>query len=237
MVRAKNAEAESRALAEERNKAAARAMQQRQRAIEAHAAAEQDRDHARRSLYVTRMQLVQRAWEGSDVERMASLLSSLRPTADEADLRCWDWYHFWHLCHFKELIGAETLHGYSGDVRALAHSPDGRLLATAYSSGVVSLRDTTTWQEIDSLSNQWATTLAFSPDGAVLALAGQDHEVSFWSLASDKVSSFPNETGLVVAMTYLQNNSETLTCDQSGVVKRWNIETGVPRRSLNSAKP
>lgn len=68
------------------------------------------------------------AWRRGDVKQTHELLTSLEPRSGQDDLRGFDWFHLWKLCHgekwTRKLPGTMT----SGEY-ALACSPDGRLIA------------------------------------------------------------------------------------------------------------
>ncbi|MEU0880596.1 XRE family transcriptional regulator [Lentzea sp. NPDC005914] len=71
-------------------------------------------------------------------------------------------------------------------VRALAMSPDHKLLATADDSGVIALWDTSTWRQTGELRGhtQAVGALEFSPDSSRLASGGRDRAVIVWDLGS-----------------------------------------------------
>jgi WD40 repeat protein len=71
----------------------------------------------------------------------------------------------------------------SGDVRSLAYSPDGALLAIA-GNGVVRLADANTGQVHNTLGGHdgRVAAVAFSPDGRTLATAGADSTVRLWDV-------------------------------------------------------
>src|SRR5262249_27321119 len=54
---------------------------------------------ARRRFYAAQTNLAQQAWEAGHPARALELLESLRPKLDEEDLRGFDWYYLWRLCH------------------------------------------------------------------------------------------------------------------------------------------
>lgn len=69
-------------------------------------------------------------------------------------------------------------------VRALAVSPDRKLLASGDDSGVIVLWDTSTWQQVSELRghSQAVGVLEFSPDSSRLASGGRDRDVVVWDL-------------------------------------------------------
>jgi len=67
---------------------------------------------------------------------------------------------------------------------AATYSPDGRMIATAYDGGMISLVSTANYEEVAQLSGHTVTArdLAFSPDGTLLASAAEDG-IRLWSVS------------------------------------------------------
>src|SRR4051812_41113999 len=81
-----------------------------------------------------------------------------------------------------------VLHGCEGPVRAMAYSPDGRLLAAGGDDMKVRLWDLASGELLFTLSQHtdWVRALAFSPDGQLLASGGWNGKVVFHSGADWK---------------------------------------------------
>ena len=76
-----------------------------------------------------------------------------------------------------------------GEVRSVAFSPDGSLLAGGMLDGGALLWATDGWRQVGRpLARQNASTLEveFSPDGHTLATSRSDHSVALWDVASQK---------------------------------------------------
>ncbi len=137
---------------------------------------QQQRDEARRYWYVGDMNLAQQAWEGADVDRVLRLLNRQRPaggadfkSAATEDLRSFEWYYLWRLCHGARF----TLRGHQSVVHAMAVSPDGRTIASGSGNRdrTVKLWDAATGRELATLQgHKYAIfSVAYTSDGQILA--------------------------------------------------------------------
>ncbi len=143
---------------------------------------------AREALYAARINLIQQAIEGGDIERSLELLNSLRPDPDQEDLRGFEWFHLWRLCHEDRL----ALREFTEDVRAAVYSPDGKLLVTPHGTEV-KLWDAATGEPAGRLpaGRSPIRAVAFSPDGRLLAVVGGNRaekpgvrgEIKLWDVA------------------------------------------------------
>src|SRR5690606_5229072 len=100
-------------------------------AISARKLAESQRDVARQNIYFARMSIARQAWDAGNVAHCLNTLDLLKPQTGESDLRGFEFYHLWRMCHQN----SETLVGHEGPVIGSALSDDGSRLVSAGADG------------------------------------------------------------------------------------------------------
>ena len=110
------------------------------------------------------MNLAQHAWEAGSIERVLELLEQHRPKAGESDLRGFEWYYLYRLCH-AELL---TL---KGRWRQRGLQPGRQTPGQRSGTDTVKVWDAQTGQELLVLKGTDGRSVAFSPDGKRLASA------------------------------------------------------------------
>lgn len=77
----------------------------------------------------------------------------------------------------------------AGTPLSVAFSPDGKIMASSHSNGMIVFWDTTTYKPISNLSlgeSSDANSIDFSPDGKILASGNDDHTIILWDIATLK---------------------------------------------------
>ena len=130
------------------------------------------------------------------------------------------------------LTGQEQLilPGDPGDYgHTVAFSPDGTLLATAFSTKVI-VWDAFTGQKRFSLPGVLAGTISrisFSPDGKRLAVANMDGVPKVWDLSTrTEVFALIGHEQLCEGIAYSPDGRKLATGDMAGVIKIWDAKSG-----------
>jgi len=158
------------------------------KADQANASLRVSHEEMRQTVYATRSNLAQAAWDAADVGRLRSLLDLLRPAPGEPDLRGWEWRYFWQLGHEDRL----ALRAQEDSFADVAFSPDGRTLAGLEGKGRIQLWDRHTGElrRTTGVTSQGRRAdlgsgvgaLAFSPDGRSLAGPGPDASLVLYAV-------------------------------------------------------
>ncbi len=84
----------------------------------------QQKDAQRRTAYIGQMNLIQKAWDLNQLDRIRELLNAMRPGPEESDERGPEWY-FWQ----RRIHPEEDAVKVSASFRSSTFSPDARLMA------------------------------------------------------------------------------------------------------------
>ncbi len=129
--------------------------------------------------YASAMQLAQREWELGNVPRVRTVLNSLKPAANQDELRAFEWSYLRRQCDDppETLKFPDSLlrHPYFGQVERLEISPDGaRLLAVT--SGNLLAWEIPGGRAVSLLKNSSRAIIdaRFSPDGKWLGVLAVD---------------------------------------------------------------
>jgi WD40 repeat protein/tRNA A-37 threonylcarbamoyl transferase component Bud32 len=186
---------------------------------------------ARQEAYAADMNLACQAQQENNIGLALELLNKHRPGPQEQDLRGWEWRYLWSLCRSDALytLGQHTdgAHGVFG----VAISPDDKLLATiANWEGALNIWDLDKHRLTETPeTNQATKSVAFSPDGKLLAFA-TSHWVKLWSVHEHReIARFPGEAMEVgfatPALGFSPSGGQLAIGSLEGPVVLWDLTT------------
>jgi WD40 repeat protein len=132
--------------------------------------------------------------------------------------------------------------GLSNQVRALAFSADGKLLAAAGGNpaqfGEIKIWDVATRKELHSIRGHRDNifSVAFSPDGKLLATCSYDRMVKLWDVTTGtEVKNLKDHTDAVFAVVFSPDGKLLASASADRTVKIWDVANGARLYTLNDA--
>lgn len=126
--------------------------------------------------------------------------------------------------------------GHVGPVRALAFTPDSRLLLSGGGQGDQSIRvwDVATGKELRQFQGRTdsVNSVAVSPDGKRALSGSADGTLRVWDLATGKELQRILHTEVVTAVAWLPDGSGVLSGSKDRVVRLWDPNTGEELRTF-----
>jgi WD40 repeat protein len=133
------------------------------------------------------------------------------------------------------------LTGHTGQIGALAWSPDSKVLASgAINDNVVRLWNPATGQVVRTLEghNGWIRSLAYSPDGKLLASGSTDMTVRVWDAASGRsLQTLDGHTDILGGVVFSPDSKSLASASRDGSVRLWDIATGQQRTGFKFQTP
>jgi WD40 repeat protein/tetratricopeptide (TPR) repeat protein/serine/threonine protein kinase len=201
------------------------AHKQRREAEKQKAEADNQRELVRRAFYAAQIRLADLAAQQNRIADLRQILEPYQPVPGDdpnKDLRGFEWDSLWRLCEGD----LPPLRGHTGQIRALAFSPAGRLLASGGDDGTVRLWDPATGDLVRLLRNPagWVLSVAFSPDGRLLACGSEDGAVRLSDAATGQEAHvLKGHAGWVRSVAFSGDSGLLATGGSDGMVRLWDV--------------
>ena len=182
-------------------------------------------DHSKTLLYAADMKLASDAIANEDLLRARELLARHVPTAEEKDLRGFEWQLFQ-----KRLAqDADVTLNQGVRIQDAEFSPDGKWLATTAVSGGVDVYATDSWKQFRSFHTtaELVNGFAWSPNSGLLAAACADGNLFIWDLMTGsqrlRISAHEGEANDVV---FSPDARHLYSGGDDHLAVKWGVETG-----------
>ncbi len=140
-----------------------------------------------------------------------------------------------------------TLSESKGTVRSIAISPDGQNVASSSGTDMdiflgfakdntVRIWDMDSGKLLYALTghSRWVRSVAFSPDGQLLASSSDDRTIKLWNLSNgQEIRTFNGHSDQVVSVAFSPNGQTLASCSTyDKTIKLWNVSTGQEKHTL-----
>ncbi|KAL4734247.1 putative wd40 protein [Aspergillus similis] len=161
--------------------------------------------------------------------------------SDDGTIKLWD---------AKTGLEIRTLEGHSGPVGSVAFSADGLMVASGSNDHSIKLWDAKTGVEIRTLKghsswdvkagrkalrghSSWVRSVAFSPDGLMLASGSSDGTIKLWDAkAGLEIRTLEGHSDSVRSVAFSADGLMVASGSRDRTIKLWDAKTGLEVRTL-----
>ena len=120
-----------------------------------------------------------------------------------------------------------------GRITEVGYAPDGNTLAVASSLGIY-IYDVYTFKQKDFIeTNSRVNSIAFSPDGAILASGSDDRTVRLWRISDGKlINSLEGHTSSVINVAFSPDGTVLASGSGDRTIRLWRVSDGKLLNSL-----
>ena len=138
----------------------------------------------------------------------------------------------------RVLPEAQILGGHSGEVRAVAWSPDATHILTGSQDGTARIWDATTGENTLTLTHDgWVSAVAWSPDATHILTGSQDGTIRIWDATTGANTLTLTRDSSVSTVAWSPDGHHILTGSSNGTARIWDATTGEQVRFFIAVLP